>query len=85
MYGVGETVPFDVPDDSEVKPPILLDIPEVLYPTDTTSHEAVIGNITSDTETIRAFIASNDGKLRLTNATGTTKINETISLPPSPM
>ena len=82
VYGVGETVPFNVPDDSDVKPPILLDIPEVLYPTDTTSHEAVIGSITSDTKTIRAFIASNDGKLRLTDATDTTKITKTISLPP---
>ena len=82
VYGVGETVPFDVPDDSDVKPPILLDIPEVLYPTVTTSHEAVIGSITSDTKTIRAFIASNDGKSRPTDATSTTKLTETISLPP---
>ena len=81
MSGVGETVPFNVPGDSDVKPPILLDIPEVLYPTDTTSHEAVIGSITSDTKTIHAFVASNEGKLRLTDATGTTKTTETISLP----
>ena len=82
MYGVGETVLFNVPDDSDVKPPILLDIPEVLYPTDTTSHEAVIGSITSDTKTIRAFVASNEGKLRPTDATSTTKTTETIFLPP---
>ena len=82
VSSVRETVPFNVPDDSDVKPPILLDIPEVLYPTDTTSHEAVIGSITSDTKTIRAFIASNEGKLRPTDATSTTKTTETISLPP---
>ena len=81
MYGVGETVPFNVSDDSDVKPSILLDIPEVLYPTVTTSHEAVIGSITSDTKTICAFIASNEGKLRLTDAASTTKTTETISLP----
>ena len=81
MYGVRETVPFNVPDDSDVKPPILLDIPEVLYRTDTTSHEAVIGSITSDTKTIRTFVASDEGKLRLTDATGTTKTTEPISLP----
>ena len=73
-------MPSDVPDDSDVKPPILLDIPEVPYSTATTSHVTVIGSITSDTKTIRALIASNDGKLRLTDAPCTTKLTETISL-----
>ena len=84
-YGIGETVPFDVLDSSGVKPPSLLDIPEVLYTTSTISHEAVIGSITSDTETIRALIASNDGKLRLTDAPCTTKLTKTIYLPPPPV
>ena len=76
-------MPFDVPNDSDVKPPILLDIPEVPYSTATTSHVTVVGSITSDTKTIRALIASNDWKLRLTDAPCTTKLTETISLPPT--
>ena len=81
-YSVRETVPFDVLDGSDVKPPSLLDIPEVPYTTSTTSHVAVIGSSTSDTETICVLIASNDGKLRLTDAPCTTKLTKTISLPP---
>ena len=81
-YGVGETVPSDVLDDSDVKPPILLDIPEIPYSIATTSHVTVIGSITSDTKTIRALIASNDGKPRPTDAPCTTKLTKTISLPP---
>ena len=69
-------------DDTDVKPPILLDKLEIPYSTATTSHVTVIGSITSDTKTIHALIASNDGKLRPTNAPCTTKLTKTISLPP---
>ena len=69
-------------DGTDVKPPSLLDIPEVPYTTSTTYHVAVIGSITSDDKTLRALIASNDGKLRPTDAPSIAKLTKTISLPP---
>ena len=68
-------------DGSNVKPPSLLDIPEVPYIPSTTSHVAVIGSITSDAKTLRVLLASSGGKLRLTDASSTAKLTKTISLP----
>ena len=69
-------------DGSDVKPPSLLDIPEVPYITSTTSHVAIIGSITSDAKTLCALLAANDGKLRLTDAPSTAKLTKNISQPP---
>ena len=69
-------------DGSDVKPPSLLDIPEVPNITSTTSHVAVIGSITSDAKTLHVLLAANDGKLRLTDAPSTVILTKNISPPP---
>ena len=83
-YCIEETVPSDVLDGSDVKPPSLLDIPEVPNITSTTSHVAVIGSITSDAQTLCALLAANDGKLRPTDAPSTVILTKNIS-PPLPV
>ena len=80
--GNEETVPYDVPDGSDVKPPSLLDIPEVPNITSTTPHVAVIGSITPDAKTLHVLLAANDGKLRPTDAPSTVISTKNVSLSP---
>ena len=85
VCGIEETVPSDVPDSSDVKPPTLPDVPEASNVTSTTSHVAIIGSITSDAKTLRVLLAANDGKLRQSDAPSTVTLTKNISLPPPVM
>ena len=52
VRGIEETVPSDVLDSTDVKPPIISDVPEASNVTSSISQVATIGSITSDAKTL---------------------------------
>ena len=82
VSGIEETVPSDVLDSIDVKPPIIPDVPEASTVTSSTSQVAVIGSITSDAKTLQVLLAANDGKLRQTGVPSTVTVTKNIPLPP---
>ena len=69
-------------DSTDVKLPIIPDVPEASNVTSSTSQVAVIGSITSDAKTIQVLLAANDRKLRQTGVPSTVTATKNIPLPP---
>ena len=82
VCGIEETVPSNVLDSIDVKPPIIPDVPEASNITSSTLQVAVIGSITSDAKTLQVLLAANDGKLRQTGVPSTVTATKNIPLPP---